>query len=91
MIKPVFGMLQVKWVSWMANVSQPDIPADMNYSDIIIPTMDLVRGSFLLEMLLVNNKKVSSICSAVDYSDHRLLGISKIQLVVYYHCCILIG
>ena len=66
-------MLQVKWVSWMANVSQSNIPADMNYSDIIIPTMDLVRGSFLLEMLLVNNKKVRSICSAVGYSDHPLL------------------
>ena len=66
-------MLQVKWVSWMANVSQPNIPADMNYSDIIIPTMDLVRGSFLFEMLLVNNKKVRSICSAVGYSDHPLL------------------
>ena len=72
-------MLQVKWVSWMANVSQPDIPADMNYSDIIIPTMDLVRGSFLLEMLLVNNKKVRSICGAVDYSDPPLLGISTQQ------------
>ena len=78
-IKPFFGMLQVKWVSWMANVSQPNIPADMNYSDIIIPTMDLVRGSFLLEMLLVNNKKVRSICSAVDYSDPHLLGISTQQ------------
>ena len=78
-MKPFFGMLQVKWVSWMANVSQPNIPADMNYSDIIIPTMDLVRGSFLLEMLLVNNKKVRSICSAVDYSDPHLLGISTQQ------------
>ena len=51
-------MLQVKWVSWMANVVQPDIPPEMNFSDIIVPTMDLVRGSFVLEMLLTNNKKV---------------------------------
>lgn len=36
----------------------PDIPPEMNFSDIIVPTMDLVRGSFVLEMLLTNNKKV---------------------------------
>lgn len=52
-------VLQVKWVNWMANISMPDIPPEMNFSDIIIPTMDLVRGSFLLETLLTNNKKVS--------------------------------
>lgn len=51
-------MFQVKWVNWMTGVAMPDIPSDMNYSDIIIPTMDLVRGSFVLEMLLTNNKKV---------------------------------
>lgn len=51
-------MLQVKWVNWMANTVMPDIPPEMNFSDIIVPTMDLVRGSFVLEMLLTNNKKV---------------------------------
>lgn len=55
-------MLQVKWVNWMANVAMPDIQPEMNFSDIIIPTMDLVRGSFILEMLLTNNKKVRIIC-----------------------------
>ena len=42
----------------MTGVAMPAIPAEMNFSDIIIPTMDLVRGSFVLEMLLTNNKKV---------------------------------
>lgn len=45
-------------MNWMANITVPDIPPEMNFSDIIIPTMDLVRGSFLLETLLTNNKKV---------------------------------
>jgi hypothetical protein len=35
------------------------IPQEMKYSDIIVPTMDLVRGSFIIEKLLVNHKKVS--------------------------------
>lgn len=51
-------MLQVKWINWMTGVAMPTIPPEMNFSDIIIPTMDLVRGSFVLEMLLINNKKV---------------------------------
>ena len=51
-------VLQVKWVNWMANTAMPGIPPEMNFSDIIVPTMDLVRGSFVLEMLLTNNKKV---------------------------------
>ena len=42
----------------MTGVTMPTIPPEMNFSDIIIPTMDLVRGSFVLEMLLINNKKV---------------------------------
>lgn len=45
-------------MNWMGGVAMPDIPSEMNFSDIIIPTMDLVRGSFVLEMLLTNNKKV---------------------------------
>ena len=45
----------------MANTAMPDIPPEMNFSDIIVPTMDLVRGSFVLEMLLTNNKKVRTL------------------------------
>lgn len=59
---------QVKWVNWMTGVAMPAIPAEMNFSDIIIPTMDLVRGSFVLEMLLTNNKKVRQSSSAVAYN-----------------------
>lgn len=56
-------VLQVKWVNWMANTAVPDIPPEMNFSDIIVPTMDLVRGSFVLEMLLTNNIKVRLLVS----------------------------
>lgn len=53
----------MKWVNWMANTAVPDIPPEMNFSDIIVPTMDLVRGSFVLEMLLTNNIKVCLLVS----------------------------
>ena len=67
-------VLQVKWVNWMANTAMPDIPPEMNFSDIIVPTMDLVRGSFVLEMLLTNNKKVRFICFVIEENEkmHRV-------------------
>ena len=39
----------------------PAISPEARFSDIIIPTLDLVRGSHLLEMLLTNKKKVCKI------------------------------
>ena len=72
----LFYVLQVKWVNWMANTAMPDIPPEMNFSDIIVPTMDLVRGSFVLEMLLTNNKKVRATLSLLKrmkrYMECRL-------------------
>ncbi|EDO42619.1 predicted protein, partial [Nematostella vectensis] len=42
----------------MEGISQVNINQDMRYSDIIVPTLDLVRGSFILEKLVTNHKKV---------------------------------
>lgn len=36
------------------------ITQETRFADIIVPTMDLIRGSYILGMLLTNNKKVSS-------------------------------
>lgn len=35
------------------------ITPDTNYADIIVPTADTVRMSFLMDMLLINKKPVS--------------------------------
>ena len=42
----------------MQGVPMPKINPETRYSDIIIPTMDLVRGSFLVHLLMTNSKKV---------------------------------
>jgi len=44
----------------MHNINMPKINAEMRYSDIIVPTMDLVRGSFLVHLLATNKKKVKT-------------------------------
>ncbi|XP_066927305.1 dynein axonemal heavy chain 1-like isoform X2 [Clytia hemisphaerica] len=50
--------IEIKWVHWMHDVKMPKISPEMKYSDIIVPTMDLVRGSFLVHLLATNKKKV---------------------------------
>ena len=76
-------MLQVKWISWMTGVTMPTIPPEMNFSDIIIPTMDLVRGSFVLEMLLINNKKVRYISK--DKRSLEQLLHTEYRVGLYYN------
>ena len=36
----------------------PTLSPEMSFSDIIVPTMDFVRGAYLIEKLLRNKKKV---------------------------------
>ncbi|XP_031423008.1 dynein axonemal heavy chain 1 [Clupea harengus] len=49
---------KVQWVSWMKYAEQVVITPDTSYSDIIVPTADTVRMSFLMDMLLSNKKPV---------------------------------
>nr|XP_019941835.1 PREDICTED: dynein heavy chain 1, axonemal [Paralichthys olivaceus] len=49
---------KVQWVSWMKYTDQVVITPETNYADIIVPTADTVRMSFLMDMLLTNMKPV---------------------------------
>uniref|UniRef100_A0A452QQ37 Uncharacterized protein n=1 Tax=Ursus americanus TaxID=9643 RepID=A0A452QQ37_URSAM len=53
---------QVAWVKWMDSSTPFTMMPDTNYCDIIVPTMDTVQMSCLLDMLLVNHKPVSVLC-----------------------------
>ncbi|XP_063071051.1 dynein axonemal heavy chain 1 [Engraulis encrasicolus] len=52
------GKRQVQWVSWMKSAHSVVITPETSYSDIIVPTADTVRMSFLMDMLLSNKKPV---------------------------------
>ncbi|XP_040889376.1 dynein heavy chain 1, axonemal [Toxotes jaculatrix] len=49
---------KVQWVSWMKYAKSVVITPETNYADIIIPTADTVRMSFLMDMLLTSKKPV---------------------------------
>ena len=39
------------------------LDVSMQYSDIIVPTVDTVRASYLIELLLTNEKQVQTSCT----------------------------
>ncbi|XP_053785531.1 dynein axonemal heavy chain 1 isoform X3 [Desmodus rotundus] len=49
---------QVAWVKWMDSSAPFTMMPDTNYCNIIVPTMDTVQMSYLLDMLLTNHKPV---------------------------------
>ena len=49
---------QMQWVGWMDGIKDFEVDSSMRFSDIIVPTMDTVRGHFLLELLITNFKQV---------------------------------
>uniref|UniRef100_UPI0037E91524 dynein axonemal heavy chain 1 n=1 Tax=Semicossyphus pulcher TaxID=241346 RepID=UPI0037E91524 len=49
---------KVQWVNWMKSAKSVVITPETNYADIIVPTADTVRMSFLMDMLLTNKKPV---------------------------------
>lgn len=51
---------QVQWVSWMDSAKSIVITPETNYADIIVPTADTIRMSFLMDKLLTNKKPVSA-------------------------------
>ena len=50
--------VQVAWVGWMEKMADYVIDPKQRFSDIIVPTMDTVRGSYLIGLLLESSKQV---------------------------------
>ncbi|KAK7819786.1 hypothetical protein U0070_012392 [Myodes glareolus] len=47
---------QVAWVKWMDSSAPFTMMPDTNYCNIVVPTMDTMQMSYLLGMLITNNK-----------------------------------
>ncbi|XP_050431121.1 dynein axonemal heavy chain 1-like [Adelges cooleyi] len=50
-----------KWINWMTNVEKFEFTEETTYSEIEIPTIDNVRSSFIIEMLLTTDHNVLNI------------------------------
>lgn len=51
-----FDKSKFKWVPWGELLDPTPIPADAEYTNIIVPTVDTVRYTFLLDQLVRSNK-----------------------------------
>ncbi|KAL3881803.1 hypothetical protein ACJMK2_028195, partial [Sinanodonta woodiana] len=67
---------EVKWKGWMEQEQEFSIPPDTKFSDIIVPTMDTIRSSYLLEMLLTNKKTV--VCVGPTGTGKTLTIVDKL-------------
>ncbi|XP_032314242.1 dynein heavy chain 1, axonemal isoform X8 [Camelus ferus] len=54
----IIKLTEVAWVKWMDSSASFTMMPDTSYCDIIVPTMDTVQMSYLLDMLLTNHKPV---------------------------------
>ena len=72
-----------KWVLWMKIIEKFEVDPKLSFSEIIVPTTDSVRNTYLLDLLLSNDKHVLCVGGTgtgktVNISQY-LMGAAKIQ------------
>ncbi|MCQ2817917.1 MAG: hypothetical protein MJ252_11690 [archaeon] len=54
----LFDQEKSEWVLWKDNIPKLDISPTTEYTEIIVPTPDSVRNSFIIKQLILSNKHV---------------------------------
>lgn len=54
----VFDKAECKWMGWMDTVQPQAIPADAAFHEIIVQTIDTVRYTYLLDLLITHGRHV---------------------------------
>ena len=67
---------KVAWKRWTQDVSELRISADAKFADIIVPTMDTIRCTFIIELLLCCQRTVASVpySTLVPPAQRRRVG-----------------
>lgn len=84
---------QVQWVSWMDSAKSIVITPETTYADIIVPTADTIRMSFLMDKLLTNKKPVSAFVT--EKKQTSLYFSCSLRFIfclpfVYFSSCVLV-
>lgn len=54
----MFDQKKAKWVDWLSTVDAQVIPFDMEFTNITVQTVDSVRYTFLIDLLVSNHKQL---------------------------------
>jgi dynein heavy chain len=79
----LFLMDTKKWVRWMEVIDKFDIDPKLSFSEIIVPTNDSVRNTYLLDLLLPNDKHTLMVGATgtgktININQY-LMGAAKVQ------------
>jgi dynein heavy chain, axonemal len=79
----LFSLKEKKWIKWMDVIDPFEIDPKMSFSEIIIPTTDSIRNTYVLDMLLSNNKHVLMVgdtgTGKTININQYLMGASKVD------------
>ena len=72
-----------KWVRWMDIIDKFEIDSKLSFSEIIVPTNDSVRNTYLLDLLLPNDKHTLMVGATgtgktININQY-LMGAAKVQ------------
>jgi dynein heavy chain, axonemal len=73
-----------KWIKWMEIIEKYEVDSRMEFSEIIIPTKDSVRNTYLMDLLLTQNKHVLMVGATgtgktVNISQYLMGQAPKVQ------------
>lgn len=79
----MFNVETKKWTPWMELIEKFDVDTKLSFSEIVVPTMDSVRNTYLLDLLLPNDKHIIMVGATgtgktVNINQY-LQGFAKVQ------------
>ena len=79
----LFNIETKKWLKWMDIIDKFEVDAKLSFSEIVVPTTDSVRNTYLLDLLLPNDKHVLMVGATgtgktININQY-LTGFSKVQ------------
>ena len=79
----LFNIETKKWLKWMDIIDKFEVDSKLSFSEIVVPTTDSVRNTYLLDLLLPNDKHVLMVGATgtgktININQY-LTGFSKVQ------------
>jgi len=79
----LYSVHDKKWIKWMDIIDKFEIDSKLSFSEIIVPTMDSIRNTYMLDLLLPNDKHVLMVGATgtgktINVNQY-LMGAAKVQ------------